>query len=258
MHTCDCDFKTLYKNIEDFMPELKDHIHPKSLQKYLENIAALNKFLRPEYKESEIENFMKVKKEYDSEVNSTNNEITDKQQEFIDVTWDDVLKIFNSLEWGTEEHLILGMYCLIPPQRSMEYSQMWLNGPDSCPEDATGYINFSARQPYMILKKHKTMRDRGEFKINLTREICQLIIDSMIKDPRDYLFMNGYDKFNNPQSFNAWLIRHLKYIFENNAITTRSLRIISSNNDKTLVDQVKKAEDLNHSLLTHFKHYMKK
>lgn len=258
MDICDCSFKTLYVDIEDYLPILKDKIPLKSLQKYLENIAALNKFLRPEITDKQVDHFMKIKKEFDDEIN-VSNELSETQKEFIDVKWDDVLKIFNELKYGSLEQLILGMYCLIPPQRSMEYSQMWLRGPDTCPDDATGYINLNAKKPYMVLKRHKTVKEKGEFRIDLSqsKELCKLIYNSMINDERDYLFLNNFVKFNNTQLFNAWLIRHLKSILSNKAITTRSLRIISSNNDKTLVDQIKKAKDLNHSLLTHFKHYMK-
>lgn len=260
MDICDCSFYKLYREIDSFLSLLKIKIPLKSLQKYLNNMAALNKFLKPEITDEEVEHFMKVKKKFDEDIFDPN-EVSEKQKEIKDVTWDDILGIFDELKYGSFPHLILAIYCLFPPQSNVEYLQMWLRGPDTCPDDATGYIDLIAKEPYMLLKRHKTVQEKGELRIDLSqsKELCKLIYNSMMNDGRDYLFMNNFvkfEKFENTIRFNSWLIRHIKPLLTRKANYARCLRIISSNNDKTLVDHIKKVDALYNCVLKHIFYYL--
>lgn len=146
------------------------------------------------------------------------------------VPWPDVLAKERELaatEYGSTNHLLLAMYCLIEPLRQ-DYGAVRILVDKRPAPYATGnylVISHDATQGTLILNDYKTAKSYGAFERALPANLMGVIRQSLVKHPRAYLFVddsgdayaskNSYSKFSNRilrklfgKSFTVSMMRH--------------------------------------------------
>jgi len=195
--------------------------------------ALMSLFLyNQQLKEDKYEKYMELKKVQDEIrlpiVNKYNsNEPTKKQQESY-VSFEEILKVRDSLKPGTMERLLLYMYSEIPPVRSDYYhTKIYREIPPTFGTSAENHIVINKKNPFLVLEKYKTAKTYGLLVIDLPQKLVNEIERSLVEYPRDYLFIsplgNPFDKQN---TFNKWANRVLKKLFNKKNFTLSMLRHI--------------------------------
>lgn len=135
------------------------------------------------------------------------------------VPWNEVLQKEQELarnEYGSYDHLVLAMYCLIEPLRQ-DYGALRILLDRDPPQGSTGNYLVIARDVShgkLVLNSYKTAKKYGTFERPLPANLLCIIRASLIAHPRAYLFEddNGqpYKKSN---SFTQFSNRTLKRLF---------------------------------------------
>lgn len=146
------------------------------------------------------------------------------------VTWPEVLAKERELaatEYGSTNHLLLAMYCLIEPLRQDYGAVRILVDKRPAPYSKSNYLIISpdASTGTLILNEYKTAKSYGAFERALPPNLMKIIRQSLLKQPRAYLFVdesgdayaskNSYAKFSNRvlrklfgKSFTVSMMRH--------------------------------------------------
>lgn len=145
-------------------------------------------------------------------------QLTDKERKNW-VSWTKVLEKEKQLaehEYGSFDHLLLAMYCLIEPLRqNFGHVRIFIRDvPKEVEESAdTNYMIMLGRhQASLVLNDYKTSKKYGTFKRDLPENLVRVIEHSLTDFPRKYLFVdydgNPYAKQNSFQKFsNRTLLR---------------------------------------------------
>ena len=146
------------------------------------------------------------------------------------VPWPDVLAKERELaarEFGSLDHLLLAMYCLIEPLRQ-DYGKLRILVDRQPPEGAKGnylVINPECTRGRLVLNTYKTAKSYGRYERDLPPNLLAVIKASLLTKPRAYLFVddsgqpyrikNSFTKFSNRilrrifgKSFTVSLMRH--------------------------------------------------
>ena len=133
------------------------------------------------------------------------------QRELVNwIEWKDVLRKQYELgltDYATTPHLLLSMYSLIEPIRA-DYGHIRIvqEGIDT-PDPKENYISLSkfSEESKLVLNNYKTSNKYGQFERKLPDQLVNIIITSLNKDPRRYLFVdekkNPYEKKNSYTRF---------------------------------------------------------
>lgn len=146
------------------------------------------------------------------------------------VPWPEVVakeRELASTEYGSTNHLLLAMYCLIEPLRQDYGAVRILVDQRPAPFAKGNYLVISkdASQGTLILNDYKTAKSYGAFERTLPANLMGVIRQSLIRQPRAYLFVddsgdayaskNSYSKFSNRilkrlfgKSFTVSMMRH--------------------------------------------------
>jgi integrase len=223
------------KNMEAYANKTKGRIAD-SLGNHARDILVtviISLFLyNQQLKEDKYELYMEWKKIHDEirePINNkyNSNEPTPKQKESY-VSFDDVLKMRDSLKPGSMERLLLMMYTEIPPVRSDYYhTRIYREIPPTFGTSTENHIVLNKKSPFLVLEKYKTAKTYGLIVIDLPQKLVNEIEISLVEYPRNYLFTsplgNPFDKEN---TFNKWANRILKRLFNKKNITLSMLRHI--------------------------------
>jgi hypothetical protein len=109
----------------------------------------------------------------------------EKQQKAY-ISYETLLDIKNSLQKGSQKRLLFSMYLLIPPVRA-NYGNMKIYKKNPH-DDEDNYIILSSDKPKIVLNKFKTNGTYGRISIPIPMDLMSEILDSLEKNPRDYLF----------------------------------------------------------------------
>jgi hypothetical protein len=155
------------------------------------------------------------------------NEPTLRQKESY-VSFEEVIKVRDSLRPGSMEKLLLTMYTEIPPVRSDYYhTKIYKNIPDTFGTCSENHIVISDKGSFLALEKYKTAKIYGLQVIDLPDSVVDEIGKSLKDIPREYLFVSPlgtpYEKEN---TFNKWANRTLKKVFNKKNMTLSMLRHI--------------------------------
>jgi hypothetical protein len=150
-----------------------------------------------------------------------------KRQEEGSLPFHEIVKIRESLKSGSIERLVLSMYTLIPPVRS-DYDKLAIYKNEKLITNENGNYLIMNNNPFIILKKYKTSKTYKDIRIDLPNKLVIEIKKSLENNPRDFLFVSPRTNkaFELPNSFNRWINRLLKSIFNKNKMKLSNLRNI--------------------------------
>lgn len=200
----------------------------------------------------------KLKDEIIDNSHIMNNEPTERQQKAL-MTFDDIVKIRDSLEDGTDAKLLISLYTMIAPVRN-NYGNVRIY--QKSPENVKGnYIDLNKK--IIVLNKYKTDKIYGSTKINIPSNLMKQINMSLENKPREYLFIQKNKEIYNSNSFNVVANRILKKVFNNDNFSLNMFRHIYISRDdlnlkdKTLKEKKEIADLMGHSVSTQAKYYWK-
>ena len=143
-----------------------------------------------------------------------------------------------------DEHLLLCLYTMIPPVRS-NYESVRIYGNDEKPEDdnKNNYILIKEgkKNPTckLVLNEYKTSKKNGQIVINIPKDLSEVIINSLNKNPRNYLFETKGKPYTST-NFNKWANTHLHKLFNKNFSLTSFRHIYITDYVPQLNDEDKK------------------
>jgi hypothetical protein len=174
------------------------------------------------------------------------------------VDWQDVLNRQRDLgreEFGSDRHLLLSLYCLIPPAR-LDYNDVLIMHKEPAEELVRNYLVVHGPESMdVFLNNYKTAVKYGLYRKRLPVELCRIIHFSLQKVPRNYLITQKRDPskpMSNKSSYQKYVSNTMKSIFNNKPVTVNILRhsFISSldYNANTPRDLIGYAKDMHHSI----------
>ena len=138
------------------------------------------------------------------------------------VPWPDVLERERQLahtEYGSSDHLLLAMYCLIEPLRQ-DYGALRILVDKEPPEGAKGNFLAIARDGSwgkLVLNTYKTAKKYGTYTRALPPQLLSVIKASLVERPRAYLFVDDTGKpYRKSNSFTQFSNRTLRRLFGKN------------------------------------------
>ena len=135
------------------------------------------------------------------------------------VPWEEVLRKEQELarnEYGSYDHLLLAMYCLIEPLRQ-DYGALRILVDRQPPHDSEGNFLVIARDVShgkLVLNSYKTAKKYGTYERPLPANLLGVIRASLIAHPRAYLFEDDSGQpYKKSNSFTQFSNRTLKRLF---------------------------------------------
>jgi hypothetical protein len=145
----------------------------------------------------------------DTEKQEEKQKLTKTQEENF-ITWEEVMKIYDDLRTEAEplfklktlnkkqfnklqEFVLLSMYVLIPPRRSLDYAQFKIRDPDL---ETDNYMILRGRkkEATLIFNAYKNSKRLGKQEVKISNPLRNIIQKWMLKNPNDYLIINGIGK----------------------------------------------------------------
>ncbi|MFZ4671449.1 MAG: hypothetical protein ACOYLT_05480 [Flavobacterium sp.] len=126
------------------------------------------------------------------------------------ITWDEVMKVYENLKTEAEplfklptlnkkqfnklqEFILLSCYVLIPPRRSLDYAQFKIRNPDM---DADNYmlVKGKKKEATFHFNAYKNSKRLGKQEIKIPNALRNIIQKWMLKNPHEYMIVNGVGK----------------------------------------------------------------
>lgn len=189
------------------------------------------------------------------------NQQSDRQKEN-HVSWEDVLAKRDSLPYGSNGHLILCLYSMIPPRRQLDYMNMRIyTNSKRVPKMDHNHLHVLSDKyggPYMFIKDFKNSKFMNPFfERTIPVELIFVLAANLKMHPRNYvLTKNGfttnepYDDSSNSQKYVNRLLRKLF----GKAVTVGTLRhsfaiYMNKKSGLTLGQKKKLAWQMGHSFI---------
>lgn len=175
----------------------------KSLKMYLSLVLSLFRHL-PDLKAQltkSSELWAQAFKETDQAVEEQykQNKPSDRQLEGY-VPFDEIKAKRDSLQKGSIERLLLGMYTHILPLRG-DFNKIRLYKSVPTKPEAN-YIHMTKQKCKLVLTEYKTSATHGTYEKDLPAPLCEEVHESLEKHPRDYLFVTSdRTPFENARSY---------------------------------------------------------
>jgi len=145
----------------------------------------------------------------DTEKQEEKQKLTKSQEENY-ITWDEVLKVYESLRTEAEplfkleklnkkqfnklqDFVLLSMYVLIPPRRSLDYAQFKTRNPD-LEKDNYMVMKGRKKEATLIFNAYKNSKRLGKQEVKISNQLRNIINKWMLKNPNDYLIVNNVGK----------------------------------------------------------------
>jgi hypothetical protein len=250
------DLYAIITNPKQYIQWIKDHSASLQTQKsYISAILAVFKHT-PDMKKNEqsfyyewYNGFNEIHKQIENRYKL--NEPSEKQKKAY-VSFEDIITKRDELTKGTKERLILSMYSHLPPLRS-DFNEIFIYKEKPTKPQHSNYIYLDGPTPTLILNEYKTVRKNDSFEKEIPKELYNEILDSLKKEPRDWLFMDRDGKPYKENSYNRWVNRTLKKLF-NKPLTISLIRHSYINsldfNKLTVMEKESIAKDMAHTVNT--------
>jgi hypothetical protein len=249
--------KPIFDVVRDAAPSIKAvqkiFLKPTSLKSYLlipaalfrhvphlkEQLPAAHKLWSEAYKQTND----------DVETNYKQNKPSERQLEGY-VPYADIVSKRDTLPKGSAERLLLAMYTHIYPMRA-DYNAVRLYTRQLPAQPEPNYILLGARGCKLVLHEYKTARTHGVYEKELPAALCEEVHASLEAAPRDYLFVNSYNKpYTDANGYVAFASRVFKRVF-GKPLTINIVRhaFISSLDYNTLsvADKERIAKEMGHT-----------
>jgi hypothetical protein len=124
-------------------------------------------------------------------------------------------------------------------------------------DDKTNYIIVDSRNCYVILNEYKTFKFTNEAKIEISKELANLIRKYLKIQKSGYLLVNGENKPFTRGTFSVYFIRTSKKIFGKSFGTSllRHIAITNKTKDMNLSERRKLAREMLHGVGTQLVYY---
>lgn len=187
-----------------------------------------------------------------------NHEPTSRQQH-AHVPWEDVLKRYREMTYGTKAHLLMSLITLLPPRRQSDWYKVRVYASDDVnfkPELGHNYINVNYVTPYILLTDYKTAKFFHRWYMKIPSRLLKIIKDSLNDHPRDWLFVN--QSTGEPyelEAFTRWSNRTLKRVTGNPNTCMNAMRhsyisyIRMKKPNMTLMEQIALSKNMGHSIV---------
>ncbi len=200
--------------------------------------------------------------------------LSERQKEGM-MTWDEVMERYNELETEVEPlmkkssldkrqfqrvqlYVLLSCYVLIPPRRSLDYTEFRLRNVDP---DKDNYYEFKTvgtgrakkKVPEFIFNVYKTARKYSQQKEEVPEKLINIIQAWEKLNPHDYLLMNTTQK----NKITPTQLTNLLYAFFDKPVSTSMLRHIFLTNkykDINLKDMTETAAAMGHTVAEQMKY----
>ena len=146
---------------------------------------------------------------------------TDRQNKSY-VDWDTIVRVRDSLDYGSNEHLFLCIYSMIPPVRADYGEVKFYKG---TPKNDMGNHIILGKKPKVVLQDYKTAKTYGKIETPIPPELNKVITTSLQQRPRKHLFESMYERpFSKSSNFISFANNMLRKIFKNEYISLTTLR----------------------------------
>jgi D-arabinose 5-phosphate isomerase GutQ len=138
------------------------------------------------------------------------------------VPWPEIMRKEQELavtEYGSQDHLLLAMYCLIEPLRQDFGAVRILVGKNPPNGAKRNYLVIAPDGSWgkLVLNQYKTAKKYGTFERDLPANLVAIIKASLLATPRAYLFVDETDRpYLKSNSFTQFSNRTLRRIFGKN------------------------------------------
>lgn len=172
------------------------------------------------------------------------------------VPFEDIVKARDRLSEGSDERLLLALYTYIPPLRC-DFNHVRIYSNQELPARAgleKNYVHLreKAHEATMVLREFKTSK-MDSYEKELPEALVKEILQSLEKNPREYLFEDKNRRPYRASSFNKWANRVLQRVFGRN-LTISLIRhsfINSLDFNKITVEEKENiAKDMTHTIGT--------
>jgi integrase len=129
------------------------------------------------------------------------------------MTREEITAIREGLPMDSIERLLISMYTLIPPVRADYFATEVLKGDEAQPT-ARNYVRIRGDGTMTsVLTDFKTAKIYRQITNELPPELVRVVVASLTKAPRSYLFVNANGKPHTRNSFTLWSRRVLSRVF---------------------------------------------
>jgi hypothetical protein len=164
-----------------------------------------------------------------------------QRQEKAFISYEDLCKIRDQLENGSDARLLLSLYTMIEPIRSnFNRVRIYDNEPRGLPPD--NYI-ILGKINKIIIQKYKTDEVYSPIINDLPDELVKQINSSLEKNPREWLFESSEDEpYDDPSSWNKWANRLMKKFLNNPYFSLTMFRHIYLSHFAPEIQKMNRAE----------------
>jgi hypothetical protein len=212
-------------------------------------------------------------KDIDEANSDENKQKLTKSQEKNYISWDEVMKTYEQLRIEAEplfkldnltrkqfqrlqDFVLLSMYVLTPPRRSMDFTEFKLRNFD---KEKDNYMITTGKKkiPFLVFNAYKNANKIGQQKLQISNQLRNIINKWMEKNPHDYLIVGskGNTKITQPK-----LNLYLNNIFGKNIGSSmlRHIYLTEKYSDVDLEELQATTEAIGNSLIDRTLKYVKK
>lgn len=166
------------------------------------------------------------------------NEPTERQREGF-VSYEDIIKVRETLEKGSMLRLLVYMYTEIPAVRvDFDHAKILEKLPNE-PPTGENYIILDPARPMVVLESYKTAKKYGRIEIDMPMTLVSEIKASLDEFPRSYLFVSSKNgmPYETKDAYRLWANKQLKKLFNKNFSLTTFRHAYISRRDLQLEKQ---------------------
>jgi hypothetical protein len=264
------DTENICKNYKKIIDHLKD-VAPKIRKTRLSALVVLCD--KNEKYKDEVDAFrtLMLKDDKEAENDMKEQKLNDKQRDNI-IPYDEVMSMYNRLEKEVapllkmdkldknqfnklQLYVLLSCLLLIPPRRSLDYTEFKIRNID---KEKDNYMGLIKRKPYFVFNQYKTAKKYKTQQVEVPKKLKSIIDKWTSLNPHDYLLMNTRQS----SKITPTQLTNMLYQFFGKNISTSMLRHIYLSNVykdvPALKEMEKRAEDMGNSIKETFETYVKK
>jgi integrase len=179
------------------------------------------------------------------------------------LNWENILDIVNTLDYSINKNVLIAMYTLIPPRRQTDYHLLKVYNDNLSHELTHNHINLnpSNNKPYLFITDSKNTKTMGNyFTHDLPIKLIEIIKNSLIQTPREYLLCNKFGKpFASISDFTKANNSHLKNVFKSSDFSVNTFRHkfatwFNTQNNITLLERKNISNAMGHTIIENMKY----